>query len=284
MATGLTRYADITSLVNDIYSNALFVLREQNLLAPTILNASAMGMQPRKVTTYGTANVREVNEGVDTVPTKFSKSLLTTVTPATVRDTFLLTDQDMATDPDNARNSASRELGNSFAEFVDVDIANQFTSLTGGTAGAAGSALTWTHITNARAKLDGLKIPGPYVCAVHPYGWLDLFRAASVSDSAMIRAPMFQERMVNNYFVSSLLGDVTFVVTANIAIDSSDDATGAMYGREAMILDVRKPFSIRPQRDESREGLELNASMWYETTTWRPTHGVQIIHDATAPA
>lgn len=284
MASGLTRYADITALVNDIYHNALFALRERNLLAPTVMNATAGGMNPRKVTTYGTANPRAVNEGVDVAPTQFTKTLLSTITPARVADTFLLTDEDMATDPDNARNSAAMEMGAAFAEFVDQDIASQFSNLTAGTISLTGGSLTWAGVVNAHAILHASNVPGPYVCVLHPYQWADLFTQAVVSDVALTRAPAFQDRMVNNYFVSSLLGDVTFVVSSNVSVDSTPDATAGMYNRDAIIFDVRKPFSIRPQRDESREALELNASIWYETAVWRAALGVQIISDATTPS
>ena len=36
MTIGGTRWADITSITNDIYEGALFTLRQQNLLARTV--------------------------------------------------------------------------------------------------------------------------------------------------------------------------------------------------------------------------------------------------------
>ena len=77
---------------------------------------------------------------------------------------------------------------------------------------------------------------------------------------------------------------ITFVVTNAIAVDASDDATGALYVPQAVAVDTRKAFNIRPQRDESKEATELNASMWYAHGTWRPLFGVQLIHDAQTPS
>lgn len=54
--------------------------------------------------------------------------------------------------------------------------------------------------------------------------------------------------------MASLIGGVTFVVSPNLAV-ADDNATGAMYSPLALAYDERRPFNLRPQRDESRERL-----------------------------
>lgn len=284
MATGQTLYSDVSSLLNTIREGALFTLRQQNLLVPTVtVFRDSMGMNPRNVSRYGTANVRTLGEGDDVTPTNFARTSLTTLTPARYADQFFLSDQRLMSDDQTLRVDAALELGGAFANDVDERVATNFTSLTAGTVGSAGSALTWANIMSARAVLQTAKVPGPYYCALHPYGWLDLVNAATTSGNRIMPAEQFQTALVNSYFVSTLIGGVTFVITPSIAVDASDDATGAMYAPLAMAYDERRAFNIRPERDESREGVELNASMWYAHGTWDATRGVQIIHDATAP-
>lgn len=285
MATGQSLYSDISSLVNTIREGALFTLRQQNLLVPTVsVFRDTMGMNPRNVSRYGTANVRSLGEGDDVTPTQFSRTSLTTLTPARYADQFFISDQRVMSDDQTVRADAALELGAAFAQDVDVNIATNFGSLTAGTVGSAGSALTWSNIMSARAILQAKKVPGPYYCALHPYGWLDLVNAATTSGNAIMDAPNFRDSMVNSYFVSTIIGGVTFVVTPSIAIDGSDDATGAMYAPLAIAYDERRAFNIRPERDESREGIELNASLWYAHGVWDATRGVQIIHDAATPS
>jgi hypothetical protein len=281
MSTGTSRYADVSSLINDIYEGSYFTLRTNNRLVRTVSVLSGSGMAPRKATINASSNPREVSEGDDVTPTQFNKTLLATLTPARHADQFLITDQRIETDSDNVRQDASIELGGGFAEYVDTKLATLFTSLTGGAVGAGGSALTWATIFQARTLLEVNKVPGPYFCALNPYGWYDLVNAATLAGTELKDAPGFQDALVNTYFTSTIVGGVTFVVTPDIAINTNV-AIGAMYSPMALAYDERKAFNIRPQRDESREAWELNASLWFGYGVWRANMGVKITHDATA--
>lgn len=284
MTTGQSRYADISSLINDIYEGAFMTLRQQNLLVPTVSVFSGQGMNPRKNSTYGAANPRQVAEGEDVTSTQFNRTALSTLTPYRYADQFFMTDERLATDDQNLRADAALELGGAFAAYVDESIADQFASLTGGTIGSAGSTLLWDEIIKARAMMHALKIPGPYFCVLHPYQWMYLVQSATATSAEIAGAPQFQDSLINNYFVSSLVGGVTFVVTPSIDVDTNADAIGAMYNRQAIAYDERRPFNIRPERDESREGVELNASLWYAVGTWAPTRGIKLVGDATTPS
>ena len=282
MATGISTYDAIASLTNDIYEGSYYTLRTNNRLVRTVTVLSGTGMAPRKATIHGTSNPRAVGEGEDVTPTKFDKTLLATLTPARHADQFLITDQDLETNSDNLRAAASLELGGGFAEYVDEKLATLFTSFTGGSVGAAGSALTWAHIFQARSLMQTNKVPGPYFCAIHPLGWYDLTSSAALAGTELADAPNFQDALVETYQTATIVGGVTFVITPDIAIDSNADAIGAMYSPMALAYDERKAFNIRPQRDESREAWELNASLWFGYGVWRANMGVKITHDATA--
>lgn len=60
-------------------------------------------------------------------------------------------------------------------------------------------------------------------------------------------------------------------------------ATGAIFNREAMALDLRRGLRIEPFRDPSLRSTELNATMVYAVGQWRSDWGVQIQSLATAP-
>lgn len=283
MTTGLSSFSDISSLVADIHAGALFTLREQNVLVRTVrVYRDQMGMQPRKISRYNAANVRQASEGDDVTATQFTPSNLATLTPARYVDQFLLSDQRVASDFNNVRADAAVELGAAFAQYVDEQIATNFGSLNAGTVGAAGSALTWASVMNARALLQAAQVPGPYYCALHPYQWLDLVASAAVTGAELTNAPQFQDALISTYFVSTIVGGVTFVVTSAIE-PSGSDATGAMYNPWALVYDERKPFTLEPQRDASREATELNASLWFAHGVGDAGRGVQIISDVTAP-
>ncbi len=280
----LSRYADIATLVEDIYEGAYFTLRANNLLVRTVSAFTEnSGMTPRKATVYGAANVRAFAEGAEVTATAFNRTLLSTLTPSRYADQVILTDERIATDPQNVRADVALEMGAAFAEYVDAQIAADFANLTGGSFGTADSALTWAHILRARAALHNAKVPSPYFCALHPYQWLRLVESAALSGTELTQAPAFQDSLVSTYFVASLIGGVTFVVSPNIAVDD-DNAVGAMYSPLALAYDERRAFNLRPERDESREALELNFSLWFGHGVWRPTMGIKLIGLATLPS
>lgn len=286
MTQGLTRYADVTTLVPDIYEGALFQLRYDNLLVPTVrIFNDTVGMNPRKLTQYGAANPRQVAEGEDVVPTVFDKSLLATLTPYTYADQFLITDERVRTDgPDSVRTDGAEELGGAFAEDVDQNITGNFASLTGGTVAPSSGTLSILDFMLARSVLQTNKARGPFFAVVHPYQWYRMVALAGSATYSFNQSPAFQDRLVENYFVSPLLGDVIFVVTPNITVPSSGTAVGAMYARAAIGYDERKAFMIETQRDASRRATELNASMDYATGVLRATTGVQLKGLATNPS
>jgi len=288
MAAGLTTFAQISARVNDIIEDSLAVARMANVLAPTVTNLSAGGMNPRKVNEYNAVTFATAGEDDDTSAQQFTKDALSTLTPASYRARVDLTDQRVESDFDGEVAAASMELGSAAARQIDVHLASNFSSLTGGTIGSAGTVITWAHVTKAYALLVNQGVPAgsPVFCALHPYQWEVLLRANTIAGASVAVAPMFQDRMTSapNFFAIPQFQGITFVVSNAIAVDASDDAYGAIYVPQAAALDTRKGFNIRPQRDESRELTELNASMWYAHGTWRPDFGVAILSDAVTPS
>lgn len=280
-----TRYADISSLLPQIYEGAFMTLRQENLLVPTVtVFNNTSSMVTRNNSSYGTANPRSVAEGEDVTPTQLTRTALSTLTPARWSDQFFLTDERINSDDQSIQMDAAMELGGSFAQAVDVAVAANFSSLTGGTVGAAAGTLLWTDIVKARAIMHNLSVPGPYFCALHPFQWMYLVQSSVVNGTEISAAPNFNDEFTQSYFKSTLFGDVIFVITPSIVPDGSDDAIGAMYPRMALAYDERTPFTIEPERDASRQGWELNANLRYATGTWRPAVGVQLIGDAATPS
>ena len=288
MAAGLTTFAQISARVNDIIEDSLAVARMANVLAPTVTNLTAGGMNPRKVNEYNAVTFATAGEDDDTSAQQFTKDALSTLTPASYRARVDLTDQRVESDFDGEVAGASMELGSAAARAIDVHIASNFSSLTGGTIGSAGTVITWAHITKSYALLANQGVPAgsPVFCALHPYQWEVLLRANTIAGASVAVAPQFQDRMTAapNFFAIPQYQGITFVVSNAISVDASDDAYGALYTPQAVALDTRKAFNIRPERDESRELTELNASMWYAHGTWRPAFGVAILSDASTPS
>lgn len=283
MTTGRSGVAELNSYFNNIYEDAVFVVREQNLMTRLVRTyTNGRGDQTRTLTTYNEITPSTVAETEDySNPTAFEKSLVSTLTPAEVMSQVLLTDRRIETDPQNARDDAARELGMGHATALDENLASNFASFTAGTVGASGSTMIWGYFYAAHSILRANKVPGPYVCVMHPYHWHDL--AGDVAGGATAtNAPDFQDQVMRDWFVRRVAG-VDIFVSANVSTSGSDAYSG-MFSRDAIAFDLRRDFRLEPERDASARAWELNATMLYAHGVWRPAFGVTILADATTPA
>ena len=281
MAAGMNVATDISSFVNSVFEDALFVARDNNLMQPLVTTFSdAQGLASRKLQAYGTATIRQLNETDDMVSQTYAPSALTTLTPAEFGAQIFLTDLRMETDPFGARDDAARELGVAMAQSIENNLISTFTSLTGGTIGSGGSALTWGYFTAALTTLRMQNAPLPYFCVLSPYQYHNLAKSASIAGATVASAPNFQDDVTRRWWIQSF-GPVDIYVTANIAAGTA--VYGAMFARQAIAYDERRAPRLEPQRDASRRGMELNMSTVYAYGVWRPTFGVAILSDGSAP-
>ena len=281
MAAGMNVATDISSFVNSVFEDALFVARDNNLMQPLVTTFSdAQGLASRKLQAYGTATIRQLNETDDMVSQTYAPSALSTLTPAEFGAQIFLTDLRMETDPFGARDDAARELGVAMAQSIENNLISTFTSLTGGTIGAGGSALTWGYFTAAMTTLRAQNAPLPYFCVLSPYQYHALAKSASIAGATTAPAPNFADEVTRRWWIQSF-GPVDIYVTANIAAGTA--VYGAMFARQAIAYDERRAPRLEPQRDASRRGIELNMSTVYAYGVWRPSFGVALLSDGSAP-
>lgn len=278
----LSKVSSINSLFNTIFEDALFVMREQNLMAGLVTNYTATGMQNRQMGIYPQLSAQTVAEGVDYAnATEWTKTNQMTITPAEKMVQVVITDQRIATDPDDARADAAREMGGAIATAIDVDLVNLFSGFSV-TKGTANNALTIANCAAAISVLRNAKAPNPLYFVLHPYQWQDVWALlGSPAANQAFLGDLANEAM-RSYFVGSFLS-ATWFTSANITIDANSDATGAVFHREALALDTRRAPTMEVERDASLRGWELNMTVWYGVAERRDSFGVGIISDATEP-
>jgi hypothetical protein len=197
---------------------------------------------------------------------------------------FFISDQRAESDsPENILADAARELGYAASDKILSDLVGDFASLTGGTVGAAGSAITWSYMAAmiAKARNANKSTTVGLSAVIHGYQWSVLAKAASVAGATVAVAPGFQEEVTRTGKVAEFMG-VPIYQTFQ-APDSADDFKPGVFPKIAIALDWRRPIRVEGQRDASRRGLELNMSGVYAHGVWRPAVGVQGIFDALAP-
>lgn len=278
----ITKVSDLASLFNTLYDDALYVARETNVMLSLVRTFNAVGWMNRVVPIYAQVTAQSIGEGIDFAnPTTLSKSASATFTPAEIMAQVLLTDRDIDTDPDGARQAAAQELGGAIATKIDTDIAAEFINFTA-SKGSAGNALTIAKVAAGIAVLRNAKAPQPLYVVLHPYGWHDIWTELGQPAATYAALGEAANQALRDYFMGAFLGAQWFI-NANIAVDGSDDASGAVYNRGALGFDSRKEPTMEPERDASLRAWELNFSAGYDTAVIRDAFGVELIHDATAP-
>lgn len=279
----LNTYSNISSFVNTIYEGALMVARDNNVMAALVTPFNdRTGMAIRSNQQYNGATINAIGEEDDLTSRAFTPSAIATLTPGEFGGQYFLTDQRRESDPFNVQREAALDLGLALATKMESDALANFSSLTGGTVGAAGTTITWGHFFAMMTRLKVQKAPMGYAFVCHPYQWHQLAKSASVAGAQVVNAPMFQDEITRNFYVGSVSG-VEIYTSSNITIDGSDDAYCAMFNRQALALDIRRAPRLESERDASRRGYELNVTAVYATGVWRPAFGIQGIFDASAP-
>lgn len=282
MAT--TTVSDLSSLFPGIYEDAVFAARDLNLLTNLVTNFSASGYATRTVGIWNTAEVLQVDDGVDfTTNRKFSKSSKATFTPYQYATQFIITDAMVETDADRAsvRNSAGLELGSAMAQYVDKALIGVFPSLSN-SVGSAGNPLTYGIVAAGLAQIRNNQARGQANVVLHPYQWHDVWVELGRPAATYQFLGDVANQAMRDYVVGSWLSCMWYQ-TANIEADGSDDAIGAVFTRDSMALDTRKPLYFEDERDASLAGWELNARIGFATGVLWAERGCKITSDVTAP-
>lgn len=232
----------------------------------------------RKSDKYTAGTVADLTDGTDiSTPQTLARTPFGTVTPAEYGDLYFISDQRMASDNvENIMADLTEHIGYSVAKHIDTKLMTVFGSVTAGTVGAAGSALSWQYIFAAASRLRAAGVPGPYNCVLHEYAWYDL----GTSVATAIPLTVDPALRANRYYVATF-GDINFYTTGLLTAGTA--LTQAMFNRRAIAYDVRRPLTIELQRDASKRGYEVVFSTVYGYGLWRADMGCQILCDASAP-
>lgn len=281
----ITKYSDISSYVNNIYERSLFVMREMNLMANLVSNYSAQGWMTRTFSTRPQVTAETVADGADySNATSFGKSTVGTLTPAEVIAQVILTDQNVETDPDGARNDAATELGMAIASGIDTDLCSVFDLFATDKGDGTGATATISNLAAAVAVVRyNMKAAGPINVVFHPYHWHDIWVELGQPAATYANMADLTSQAMRDYYVGSLLG-VKIFTSSNLKDLTGDDFVSGVFNPRAIALDTRRAYRLEPERDASLRAYELNATAGYAYGLGpRPTFGVGFTADATEP-
>lgn len=273
--------ATTSSTLDDLFVNiiaqARFTAEEQSLMRNlvTVYNIEAQAGTTVQVPKYPAIAAAGLVEGTDMTSTTVSTSSVSISVGEVGAQVFLT---DMATmGAGNPADELGTVLGNAIATKMDKDLIALFDGFSGAL-GAAGSEVTAADIFKAAAMLRTAKAPGQYVAVLHPYQAYQL-KANLTNTFANPNAGEVQNEVMRRSFIGSLAG-IDIYESANIAIDGSDDAKGAVFAPGALALAMKKDFDLEPERDASNRGFELNATAVYGVGELDDAYGVEMLFDS----
>ena len=284
----LNLYSDLSGIAQNIQDNAIFIVREEGTMSKLVnMFKDASGLNPRVGYKYNNGTAKVVGEADDLTSDAFTPSADQTLTPFEIGEQFFITDSRAESEaPESILRDAALELGYAALDKVETDLIGDMASLTGGTVGAAGTTVTWGYISAAiaQARNANKAVSKPLAGVVHGFQAAVLAKSASIAGATSIaQAPAYTDQVTRQGLkqVFTFMGVPIYQVFGSP--DSSGDFTGGVFPKEALAIDWRRAVRIRPERDESRRGVEFNMSAVYAHGVWRPTRGVQMTFDATAP-
>lgn len=278
-------WSDVSAIANSIQEDALFVIRETAMMQGLVRTFSGMrGLNPRKGYQYNQSSAADIGEGTDLTSSAFTPALLATLTPSEIGLQFFVTDSRAESDaPEDFIRDGALELGFAATDKVESDLVSEMANLTGGTIGAAGTAITWGYLAAAIAvaRNANKSVSVPLACVIHGYQWAVIAKAASIAGATVAVAPGVQDEITRSGLVATFMGVPIYQVFA--AADVNSDFTGGVFPRDSIAIDWRRAVRVEGERDASRRGAEFNMSAVYAHGVWRATLGVKTIFDATAP-
>jgi len=273
--------ATTTSTLDDLFVNivaqARFTAEEQSLMAGLVTRYDIGNMAGKviQVPKYPAISAAGLTEGTDMSSTAVSTSSVS-ITVAEVGAQVVLTDL-AAMGAGNPAAELGTVLGNSIATKIDTDLIALFDGLST-SLGATTTELTAAYLFQAAATLRANKAPGRLVGVFHPYQTYAL-KANLTNTFANPNGGDLQNEAMRNGYVGTIAG-IDIYESANITVDGSGDAKGAVFAPEAFAIAMKRDFNIETQRDASLRAWELNATAVYGVGELDDSYGVEMYFDA----
>lgn len=243
---------------------------------------------------FGEVAATVLTEGIDMTASETMVDTNVQITLNEVGAKIILTDNAIEDDAEEVRNVAGRILGQAMEKKRDQDLLSELDQAATSIASSA-SALTMGHIAAARALLQGNPTtaggpaPMPYVGVFHPFQTLDLVDVLTPvlpASGTTTYATSWSDEIVRNYTVGRLFG-MNIIEDGNMQISGTSAMKAGVFAQGeggGIVLATARDWDIRPERDESLRGWELNCVGRYGYGKYLAGWIVEVFADASTPA
>lgn len=268
----------LDDLIAPIVAEAQFVASEQSIMRNLVKNFN-VPMNTGKVLQvpiYPALSAAALTEADDLTPSAIS----TSKKDITLAEVGLMTNvSDLALNhsASNVIADVGKLFGEAIATKLDSDLIGLFTGFSEGQ-GSAGAELTVDEMFKAVAKLRTAKAPMQYYGVFHPKVMYQIKKGLTNTFAGDRDSELANEAMRTGY-VGTIAG-VQIFESANVSIDGSDDAIGAIFSSDALAMVMSADIRIEQQRDASARATELVGVATYGVSELHDSYGVKLTADA----
>jgi hypothetical protein len=295
MATGVTGTAVIDNSFRPMLDASKFIIEhvpQMDKLVRKETIPAGQGGAYRQPTWNTLDDAQDLQEGVDVTQAQQLADTIESYTPTEVGHLVSVTDRVKKTVGPKVIAAAGKLMGEAMARRIDKD---GLTMLDGFSLpiGSASTALTWEHIGAARTAIFGggggaaaLFEPAPRDAPVygvfHPHQTWILAKDFAPAGSVELSSGKSVDIQASGKIPSRVAG-VEMYEDGNLTIDSSDDAKGGVYSKEALLLVMDEVPETRQEDSARSRGTIIVQTCWYIFAEHRDKWGREMVFDAVMP-
>jgi hypothetical protein len=279
MTVALSTFADVLSIARIVQQDAEFVVRESYVLPSLVTQFNDLrGGNLRRNYNYNQLTAATVGEVDDLTTGTITPAVGQTLTPIEIGKMVAVSDLRIDSEaPEKIVSDLALELGYAAGDKIEAHLYADFNSLTGGSVGNVASAPTWSYLAAAIAIARNANKSStvPLACVMHGYHWNVLAKSASVAGATVAVAPGYVDEITRTGYVGQFMGVDLYQIYPDVNGSSTTAwATGAVFPKKALALDVRRAIRVEAQRDSSLRATEFTMSAVYAHGIWNPALGV----------
>ena len=295
MASGTTNTAAVDQSFRPMLDASKFIIEHTPVMDKLVRKESipaGQGGAYRQPTWNTLDDAQDLQEGVDVTQAQQLADSLESYTPTEVGHLVSITDRVKKTVGPKVIAAAGRLMGEAMARRIDKD---GLTMLDGFSLalGSAGTALTWEHVGAAKTAIFGggggaaaTFEPAPRSAPVygvfHPHQTWILLKDFAPSGAIELTSGKTVDIQATGKVPSKVAG-VDMYEDGNLSIDSSDDAKGGVFSKEALLLVMDEMPETRQEDSARSRGTIIVQTTWYIFAEHRDKWGREMLFDAVMP-
>lgn len=292
MAAGITGTSQLDNILPTFIAAAKFTLQEREVMA----NLFERVRLPRGQGTaynepkFATVTAYDLTQGIDMAQAQQITDTNLAITPGEIGCQVIITRRVVEQAKENVMTAAGKVAGNAMALKRNRDLHTLLDGFSTSQPGA-NNVLGIGHLMAAKSNIIGNTTEPPpsgkLVAVLHPFqlhaSLEDVLALASGSfGTASPNTGDVASEIVRNHELARIAG-LTIIYDNSLVIDSSADAKGGAFHREAArVVDFRDE-EVEKEYDSSLRAWEMNLTQIYGYGEYQDAWGYEFYADATAP-